>query len=295
MRKVCLVVLVFASLPALGESGLDWSGEIDIGYGYDSNVAVDDVDLATQAGDQFVDVTVSGGLDYSTDRGSLSAGLVLGGKYYNRFDEFDGRLSMLSVGVERELGGLDLGFNVRHIDYRLDHDAFLSLTQISPTLAWFPSRRTYVRAALEFSDEDFETDSARDNRQRRLSLRGFFFMNGLKRYLSMRIQHTSDDADDGLFDNDAWEAALTYRHELPSGLAFETGYRYQRRDYDEELHPLLGAYRDDRRRRFEARLEWPLSEKLVAVAGVHRNDYRSNLASADYDQRVYEISLKYEL
>ncbi len=300
MRNHCLTILLCSlGLTAQAEGKVDWSTELELGYGYDSNVAVDDVDLATETGDRFADFSISGGVSYEVSEGlALSADLLLSEKQYKQFETFDGRLSMVSLGVQRELKTFELGLSIRYIDYQLNNEGFLSLTQVSPTVAWFPTKKTYVRAAYEFSEESFDVESDRDNRQQKVSLRGYLFLNGLRKYFLARLQYVRDEAADNVFDNDASEIAVSYRQEFSIGakeLAMELGYRYQRRDYEEAVHPELTTFRHDRRRRFELQLTWPLSDAFTLVSKIHRNDYRSNLESADYDQQVYMLSLKYEL
>ena len=219
-------------------------------------------------------------------------------KQYNQYDAFDGRLGLVSLAVQRRLSSFDLGLSIRYIAYWLDNEGFLNLTQVSPTIAWFPTKKTYLRAAYEYSDESFDIDSSRDNKQHKISVRGYLFLNGLKKYITTRVQFLRDEAEDHIFNNDAGEIAISYQQEISIGeedLTVELGFRYQRRDYKKAIHPLLDGFRHDRRRRFEFQLTWPMSDSFALVAGVHRNDYRSNLESADYDQRVYMLSMKYEL
>ena len=84
--------------PAAIAAEVSWWGEAEISYGYDSNVAVDDVDLSTSEGDQYYDLGLSGGIDYEVSKDlKFSFDLTASDKQYRTFDEFDGRLLFASA------------------------------------------------------------------------------------------------------------------------------------------------------------------------------------------------------
>lgn len=296
MRKLLFSFLILGSAGALAAEA-DWSASVELGYGYDSNVAVDDVDLATERGDQFHDLSLSAGAEKALDENwTLNADVSLSEKKYRTFDAFDGRLALLSLNLERKYRRVDFGLAVRHIDYQLDHEGFLALTQYSPSLSWFVSRSIYLRAAYEYSDERFDRQFARDNQQDLLSLRAYWFMNGLKQYLLFHARHADDDARDERFSNRSTEYSLRFHQSLgvgAEGVTLELAARYQQRDYD-RFNSATVARREDRRTRFEVSLEVPVSERFALIARVSDNDHRSNLEVADYAQRVASLTLRYE-
>ena len=304
MRKFVLRCLVLILIPlgpviASEEGPFIFSSDVEVGYGYDTNVAVDDVDLNTSRGDQFADLSLSGRLKYEAENdSSLSASISLSEKLYDTFDRFDGRLLIASVTGEKELSAATLGLSLRYIDYQLDNEGFLDLVQISPTVSWFPSKKSYVRLAYEFNDESFESSKGRENRQHKIGATGYYFINGLRKYVTLRFQAAKEDADDELFNNDAAEVRITYHQKMTvwsRTATLELSYRYQERDYDESIHPAIGDFREDRRHRLKFEFELPIRDSLSIVSEIFVNDYRSNLASADYDQRVYQLTLKYKL
>lgn len=299
MTRFLLMLVLLPSTAWSQDREVDWSLDLEAGYGHDSNITVDDVDLTTESGDRFLDLGLSGVFGYELDDGlKLTGDFLFSEKQYRNIDDFDGRLSMLSLGLEKKLGRMDLDSSIRYIDYRLDGKGFLDLTQASVSASSFLSRRIYLRSTYEYSDESFNLDTERDNTQDRVSLRGYYFINGLQRYLLTRVTWASDDARDDLFDSRTREVAASYRQkgllgDLP--VTVEIGYRYTEREYGERLNVLVAGFRQDRRRRVEFRIDWQVTNRLSAEFHVFRNDYRSNLASADYDQGVGQVSLKYAL
>lgn len=294
-----ILILACLSAPLAGaedaDSRIQWSAEAELGYGYDSNVALDDVDFNTSAGDQFADLRLSGGLKVETERQvSATVDLTVSEKRYNSFDEFNGRLGLLSAGLERSYEHVSAGIDARYIDYRLDGEAFLDIWQIAPHLGFFPSQRTYLRVTWEYSDESFGDSPERDNQEHRLSLLGYYFVSGLRQHFTLRLQFAESDADNALFDLSSRDIRLTYNHELAGGARFRVGYRYQWRDYDEVPQPLTGRYREDRRQRIELSFSQPITKQLSVVFEAFSNDFGSNLDSADYDQQIYQLSLKYK-
>ena len=298
-RELVFLSLGLLSLSAWSEESLEWSAEIEIGYGHDSNIVIDDVDLATERGDRFIDVGLASQLGYSlSEKLDLTIDALVSEKRYQNIDDFDGRLSMLSAGLERSLGNFDFGLNARYIDYQLDGDDFLALKQVTASLSTFPSRRTYTRFSYEISEETFEVDPDRDNTQDRFSLRGYLFLSGLQRYLVAGLSYASDDAEVDVFNSTTREASLSFRQILMQRdipVTVELSYRYSLRDYRDEVHPLLGDFRHDRRRRLTVSADWKISQRLSVKADVYKNDYRSNLATADYDQGVGQLTVKYVL
>jgi hypothetical protein len=296
MHKLLIFSLILLPASLFAEEA-DWSARVELGYGYDSNVAVDDVDLSTERGDQFQDLSLSAGVEKALDENwTLNTDITLSEKKYRDFDAFDGRLALVSLNLERKYRLVDFGLAARHIDYQLDHEGFLALTQYSPSLSWFVTRSVYLRAAYEYSDERFDQQSSRDNQQDRFSLRAYWFMNGLKQYLQFHARHADDDARDERFSNHSTEYSVRFHQSLGGGVkdvTLELAARYQERDYD-RFNSATVARRKDRRSRFEVSLEVPMSERFALIARASDNDYRSNVEVADYAQRVFSLTLRYE-
>ena len=291
MRTLLLAVI---PMTVHGQEAVTWSAEAELGYGYDSNVAVDEVDLNTSKGDQFTDISVAGGLAYQGRHDvEWTLDATLSEKQYVSFDEFDGLLGLVSLGIEKKFARLSAGADLRHVRYRLDGDGFLTMWQIAPYVGFFPSRHTYARVTWEYGAESFDEAGDRDNSESRFELLGYYFLSGLRRHFTLRYQYGEAGAEDDLYDNRSRDARLTYHHEFDGGTRLRLGYRVQWRDYDALRHPAINGFRADRRERAELSVTWPLADRFLLSFEAYDNDFSSNLESADYDQQVYQLSLKY--
>ena len=299
MKKSIFLGLLALTVSTMAKGG-PFSGDADVavGYGYDSNVSIDEVDLNTNIGDKFSDVRLSGGLDYqSDDELKLSARMTLSNKYYNTFDQFDNALILSSVAAKKKWGKWELGFTARYIDFKLDGDGFQELTQLSPTLSWFINKKSYLRIALETTDESYDDRKTRDNDRDEVSLSYYYFLNGLRHYITLHAEIANEDAKSRVFSNDAWQVRLVYQKRLNKILKDSTlklSYRYQERDYDDQQNPGIGDFREDNRHRYEIELEVPVNSHWSIAAELVYSDYRSNLGSADYTQNVAQLTVKYE-
>ena len=286
------------SFPLNAQEPLSLDAEIDLGYGYDSNVSVDDVDLSTNIGDQFADIRVSAEARYNSRNNlQFSANLTLSEKLYNRFSQFDGLLTLASLSADKEVGNFNLGLTARYVDYQLDNDGFLRLTQLSPVLGWFYRKKTYLHLAFERSDESYQQDSARDSNRNEIRLSLYYFLNGLRKYIAIQAEIAQKKADASIFDNDAWQIQFSYFSRLnlfSRDSTLKLGYLYQERDYDSSVNPIIGDFRKDQRHRYELELTMPIKDAWSVISKISYNDYGSNFASSDYTQHVYQVAVRYE-
>ena len=297
--KKLLITGVFLLPPiALAAGGLSTSAEFDVGYGYDSNVSVDDVDLSTNIGDQLYDLRVAGDLKYEVnDELSFSGGLTLTDKRYDTFDQYDGRLTLATIAATKKSGALEWGLTARFIDYQLDGDGLLELKQVSPTLSWFPSKKTFVRVSYELSDESYDANRGRDNDRDELGFSFYYFVSGLRHYVTLQAEVAREVATTDQFSKDVRQLRLAWYRRLDvfgRNARFKLGYRYQERDYDEGVNVSIGDFRADTRHRYEVELDVPLNKHWSVRSEVVYNDYESNFQSADYTQQMYQITVKYK-
>ncbi len=319
MRKLALIVpclwsmLLITLAPAITaaepKEPISISAEVRAGYGYDSNVVIDDVDLATRQSDQFVDIGLTGSFRYEAPEGTdyLLNGSV-SEKLYSSFDEFNGRLAVLTAAVEKEVGKATIGLNLRHIDYHLNGESFLKMDQISPTISWFPGKRTYLRIAYTIGSESFADSDERGNDQHQLDLTGYFFLRGLRRYMTLSLQGTSEEADVGYFDNNTRVLRVTYQDEinlLDKVSRLKVEVRREERVYDGLPGPFLGEPLPNERlfneKRRDARnllqFEWtfPINKLVDLSAEASIADNKSNQATADYGRRYFQLTFRYKL
>ncbi|SVC67168.1 uncharacterized protein METZ01_LOCUS320022, partial [marine metagenome] len=110
VKKLVVLYLSLFPFPVAAEEEFSLEAEIELGYGYDSNVSVDDLDLSTNIGDQFADISMSGNVNYKSQKDvRYSASLTLNKKLYDTFDQFDGLLALASLSASKEVGDFEFG------------------------------------------------------------------------------------------------------------------------------------------------------------------------------------------
>ncbi len=296
----CGSVLLFTVVQpanAQEKSKLEWSSDLEASYGYDSNVSVDDVDFSISQGDQFANFKVGGRMELDRGDEEYTASLSVSEKLYDTFDEFDGRLTLARGSAEKKVGRYTLDMTGRYIDYRLDNEAFIDMYQLAPSISWFPTKRVFLRFAYQYSDESFDRNSGRDNDRHEFGGTAYYFMNGIRQYVSARLQYAEEGADDDEFSNDEVRFRLAYHQRFKmfgKEARLKLAYRYLTRDFDDIINPEIGEKRDDDRHRYEIELEVPINEAFSVSLDLVSNDNQSNLPSADYRHEVYQIGVKYE-
>ena len=295
-RPLLFYAFLYPSL-VTADDEFNASAEVELGYGYDSNVTVDDVDVSTNVGDHFLDLRLSGDLSYKTKKDAeFSAGITISDKFYNTFDQFDGLLTLASLAASKEIGDWEYSLAVRYVDYQLDGSGLLSLSQVSPTLAWFPSKKSYIRLAYTRTDESYDDNDVRNNDRDEIGASLYYFVNGLRQYVAFQAEIADEQAESDIFDNDSWQIRIAYYHRLnviSRDSTIKLAYRYQERDYDQAINPRIGEFRADKRHRYEIELTIPLNERWSVLSEIIYNDYQSNLESSDYNQHLYQLTIRY--
>ncbi|MDP5053596.1 MAG: hypothetical protein NWP69_07395, partial [Congregibacter sp.] len=154
---VLLAFVVRAQEPGNTATKTKWSGEIGIGAEYDTNVSVDEVDLSSGQSDTAGIIDFELGVKHTfSERIEASINYDLSQSSYQEFSEVDRLTQILGADINMDLGGSSAGLSAYYIDSRLDGDAFLKFTRLSPSLSGFLSRRWFARGAYVFSEREIE-------------------------------------------------------------------------------------------------------------------------------------------
>lgn len=271
---------------------------LGLGAEYDSNVAVLELDTASNAGDAAAlfdfgvnyDMPEEGRFDFRTSYNFSQT-------RHEDFDTFDVGIHRVSATLAWDLEGVDTGANLQYAYAELDGEEFLVLKQFSPYLQKLMNERLFLRFALAYTEKTFAGNEGRNAEAASLSSDAYVFLNGLTTYLVIGHRYSDEEARDSQFDYGAHKLKLQLnrRFELgPRTLTFKTYLRYEARDYSHPT-PSIGEHRKDDRYQFEALAELPLSERLLATFGYKHADNRSNLSNLDFAENVYSVKLSAEL
>ena len=272
------------------------SGQLRLGYEYDSNVSVDELDRSSSVGDDgllfsadlavdhdFTDLT-SGSLSYSYSRID-----------YDQFDFLSRETHMLGANLSSSWDPVTAGINYFYIQARLDGDDFLTYHRMSPSVSGFVSRRWFLRAAYVYGDKAIANRPGRDAINHGGEFDAYYFLQGLRRYINVGYVYRDENSRAARFDYTAhqFKVRAVQRFELFSKLStLELGLRYENRDYSSPT-PSIGERRHDERYRAGVELDVPLTDQFRWQLYGGYSDYHSNLPSADYDQEVVGTRIEF--
>jgi hypothetical protein len=298
-RLTTLMVLVCLGLqtaPCAGE--LQWTLEAGLGVGYDSNVAIDEIDSTVGTGDNATLATV----DVSVEKLlSESSKAKLNYRYastdYEQFEDLSRQTHLIGASFSKDLGNLNSGLHYFYVDARLDNNPFLTYQRVSPFISGFISQRWFARSAIVYADKVLEDRPGRNAVTHAGEVDAYYFWRGLRRYFNLGYIYKDEDNEADRFDYQSHAIKLRFvqRFEVFSLLSrLELTARYEDRDYS-AITPRINDFRNDRRLRFQLDYEVPLNEHFSWTFYAGYSDYQSNLTSAAYDQTTVGTLVEWRL
>lgn len=299
-HAIAATLLLTAATAAAQTGGkredIELSGSLAMGAEHNNNLSIAELESASGRSDTAL--TFDGGANL---RWTPSPGMTLEGGYnytmsrYQDIDSYDLDLHLLFADLSRELGSYTIGGNYYRAMAKLGGDDFLDLDQYSLYAGKLFGEQWYLRAALNFSEKDFDSFNQRDADNDGFSMDLYHFFNQGRSNLMFGYAREHEDTRGPSFDYDAdtLRLRLNHRMTLASHTAtLQLGYRYQDRDYA-SITPSIGMPRDDNQRVADASIEVELVEALSLVSRIEHGDYRSRLPSADFTDRRVSFQLKY--
>lgn len=274
------------------------SVELSAGVESDSNVSVNELDANTGEGDLATVVDVDLDYELALDADSdLRLGYGFSGTDHDDFVAYDLQSHLATATIDHDFGTVDATAAYRFIHARLGGHDYLSMQQVSPSIARFFGKKLFVRAEYTYSDKDFADIDLRDATVDAGGADLYCFLKGVRRYVVIGYRYRREDANDAQYDYDANDLKLRLTQRvrvLDRDAILKLGWLYEQRDYSART-PAIGQQRDDDRMRFDATLEIPIGEHFFTVLGYEHGGFSSNLPSADYEENVasIKVGLKY--
>jgi hypothetical protein len=268
--------------------------EGSVGAEYNSNVNVADLDTSTGQGDWAGTINLlAEGTFHPVQAMTLRAGYDFSQTLHQDFDTFDLTLhrgyaeaaydfDIVTVGV---LGNLALA--------QLDGDDYLTYSQVSPYISKQFGNSLFLRGSYAYTDKEFDGRPTRDATSDAFQLDSYIFLDGVKRYFVLGVKHVDEDAVSSELDYGGNTGKVRFQQRfdaLDREMIFRAGVEYEDRDYD-NVTLSIGAPRSDQRTTFDLSLEAPISEHFFTELSYRHGGYKSNLASADYDEDVGAIRI----
>ena len=274
----------------------DWSALVGVGLEYDSNVAVEELDVTSNQGDYAM--TLDAGLGVKQKLSEKMTGSVtydFSQSVYDKFSQVDRTTNMIGADLGLDLARVDPGISVYYINSRLDGSQFLELYRVSPSLSGFLGKKWFARGAYVYSDKTINDRQGRDATTNAGEADAYFFMRGLRQYFNLGYRYRNEDAEANQYDYLSSAVKLRYiqRIELFSRLTtLELAWRYEDRKYRSDT-PSIAEKRHDQRNRLRIDYEIPVFGQGAVQFYAGYADYQSNYAPADYNQTLVGTRFMY--
>jgi len=292
IRTLCAVIVWFfasGGAPSIRAAPAQYTAEAGLGGEYDSNVTVDEVDLASSKGDYALVADAAVGAKKAiTDDIEWAGSYDFSQTWYRKFDEVDRQTHILGTDMSMGHEGMDTGISLYYIMSRLDNDRFLDLFRVSPSVSGFLTKRWFARGAYVYFNKSIAQRPDRDAETQNGEVDLYYFLRGLRTYFNFGYRYRDEDAKGNEYDYRSNGVKLRYiqRFELFSRMTkLELAWRYEDRDYTSET-PSIGEDRHDQRHRWRVDFEIPLVGRSALQLFSGYADYDSNYPQADYDQTV---------
>jgi len=302
--RVLLAVALAGAYPGCAGAAEDedatiptsWSAELGVGVEYDSNVAVEEVDVTSNQGDYALTLDAGLGLKQQlSDKADLALTYDFSQSKYDKFSQVDRQTNMLGADLGLDFGRFDPSLSMYYINSRLDGSKFLELYRVSPSVSGFLAQKWFVRGAYVYSDKTINDREGRDARTNAGEADAYYFLRGLRQYFNFgyRFRHENARADQYDYQSNAVKLRFIQRFELFSRLTkLELAWRYENRQYRSDT-PSIGEKRNDKRSRFRVDYEVPVFGRAAVQFYVGYADYQSNYRPAAYDQTLVGTRFMY--
>lgn len=305
-RPSKLLLLAFACLlpaiPVAAEQSdnerrsTTWNGEVGIGGEYDTNVSVDEVDLNSGQSDYARILDLDIGVKHElSEKTQASLNYSISQSSYSEFSRVDRLTQIVGADLSRDLGDSKASISAYYIDSRLDNEAFLRYSRISPSLSGFLATKWFARAGYVYAEREIDDRESRNANTQAGELDVYFFHRGLRSYMNIGYRYRGEDAVAPELDFQAHSLKLRYirRFDLLGRKAkSELALRYEQRDYSSP-EPTIGERRHDDRIRWKLDFELPLARGFTWQSYYSYGDYGSNLPRADFTQTIIGTRLQY--
>ncbi len=268
-----------------------WAG---IGFEYDDNVTVNELDLTSQEDDFAYIFEFSGAYKLLQDsKYELEAGYNFYQSIYDDLSIFDLQSHIFSLSGSHELHDFNLGAFAFYNRTFLGGDKFLEIHSFSPNVGYSIFDTWYATFTYSYNDTNFFNDPDRDSQNHGFSLDNYIFFMDNKAFLLLgyRFENeitTGDEFDFlGQFLTAGVQAPLAFL-DLETKVKFT--YKYFFKDY-RNLTASIGEERKDFRHSLQLGITQPVYKALLAKLDYQFIDSVSNLASSDFRENIVTLSL----
>ncbi|MDG2461124.1 MAG: surface lipoprotein assembly modifier [Luminiphilus sp.] len=274
---------------SLQTAAAEWGLDLAVGYSWDDNVGLDELERATGESDEVTMLEAQGSAEFSLGEETsvrLSASLI--DDSYQNFSQVDRSTASIGANFETTVGQTTIGINWFDVSADLDDEHFLSYERISPYVAAFLSKQWFMRGEYVYGEKEIEKRPGREANSHTISVDSYYFLQGLKRYTVVGYSFRIDNARANRYDYESHAIRARYVHrETLSGLPIELEFeaRWEDRQY-KAPDPFIQVEREDTRLRVSAEIRISTTQHTSFALHIKNADYDSNLPTASYSDLV---------
>ena len=276
-------------------AGSEFEMELAVGYAWDDNVGLDELERATGESDEVTSLEAQGSALFAfQDRVSLRLSAGLTDDSYQKFSQVDRRTESIGVNLEAKLGKTAVGINWFDVSADLNSDPFLTYERLSPYVSGFVSKKWFLRGEYVYGKKTIARRLGREADSHSVSIDSYYFIQGLKRYAVLGYTFRADDARANRYDYNSHALKVRFiQRETVGGLPleFEVEGKFEDRQY-KAPDPMIRAEREDTRWRFSTELRLIVTKHASVVVHLKNSDYDSNLPTASYSDLVVGTEIR---
>ena len=276
-------------------AGSEFEVELAVGFAWDDNVGLDELERATGESDEVTSLEAQGSALFAfQDRVSLRLSAGLTDDSYQKFSQVDRRTESIGVNLEAKLGKTAVGINWFDVSADLNSDPFLTYERLSPYVSGFVSKKWFLRGEYVYGKKTIARRLGREADSHSVSIDSYYFIQGLKRYAVLGYTFRADDARANRYDYNSHALKVRFiQRETVGGLPLELEVegKFEDRQY-KAPDPMIRAEREDTRWRFSTELRLIVTEHASVVVHLKNSDYDSNLPTASYSDLVVGTEIR---
>ncbi|WP_017443883.1 surface lipoprotein assembly modifier [Gayadomonas joobiniege] len=292
--KISLSALALTiTCPVLAEFSSEFNSQV--GVIHDSQLTIAELDGTSEnQSDTARQLKASAKLNWQNEQQTVQASYSFNQKDYQSANDYDTQYHLIGATYSHKLAGVKLAARYNFADIKLAGDDFLDLNMLTLDAGYLFNEHFYLRLAHTFRDKTFaEPYDNRDASANISAVDSYYFFNN-KQFINLNLSYETEEADDPFFNFDQQQLKATFSQAYQlfkqPGKA-QLVFQYQQKDYQNWLIADSQQHRDDNSQSIKLILEQSVSQWLSLNTGFEYADKSSNLAAADYSERLLDMSL----
>ncbi|WP_417690624.1 hypothetical protein [Pseudidiomarina sp.] len=289
-----ILALSIAAPVQAQEDAFNWSGKLQAGYQYDSNVNVRELDQNTESSDQALVTEAQLSLQWRPWRNlELKAGAQHSDYAYQEFDAFDLAITTLNGEASYDFDLVKVGVSRHDANAKLAGDDFLDYQLDTLYLSRLWGQQWFTRFAYEDTEKQFANISERDATATAYSGDVYWFTPSAQSFITFGYTDRDETAQDPQFSYAGSIVRLRWQTQTQlwgNKHTWQLGWQLEDRNYVGSM-PDRSAARDEQRQSVHAKWQIPLNDLFRVTPKLEYIDNQSNFGAVDYQETTASLNL----